>query len=81
MAKLPNYMKVEAMGKSAKGYKAKSPEGIYVNISVKWWGYLVLTYKCMKNYNLKWYHWLRYPEICWSVRRGFMRDNNGSTIR
>jgi len=75
VAKLPSYMKI-VPNKTV----TNKPSAITVSISIKWWGWLLLTYECMKRFDLKWYHWLRYPEMCWSVRRGMMRDNDGSGV-
>lgn len=63
MAKPPKYIKIEAVPKGCH-------HSLSVKITIKKWGFPIIIYQCLKeNFQLKWYHWLLYPYLCFKLLR------------
>ena len=64
MAKLPKYLKTEIYMEE----NSHSVHKIFAKVTIKKWSMPFFIFKCLKErFNLKWYHWLLYPYLCFKL--------------
>lgn len=68
MAKLPRYIKLKPCPGRV--------NALTYTMTIKRWGVPFLVFKVLKErFNLKWYHWLWYPFLCFIVALKWGRNN------